>query len=70
MSDITKQLLIALLLMGTGLISPSNGIDDKVDHGVLDMLLVTAISIISVAVMFLIFKWFISQYKITISKIK
>jgi hypothetical protein len=41
-----KQLLVGILLLGAGLISPSNGIDDKVDREPLQMLIETGIIIL------------------------
>ena len=39
MNDGIKQLLVGLLLLGAGLISPSNGLDDKIDREPLHMLI-------------------------------
>ncbi len=61
MNDATKQLLIAFLLIGVGLLSPSNGVDDKMDHDLLQMLTQTAIIIVSATAIFLIYKRFFLQ---------
>jgi len=68
MNDATKQLLIALLLIGVGLISPSNGVDDKVDRDLLQMLTQTVIIMISGIAIFLIYKKFFLQKKLNKTK--
>lgn len=50
----TRQLFVGFLLLGTGLISPSNGIDEKADRDPLHMLMVTAIIMITSVVIYVI----------------
>jgi divalent metal cation (Fe/Co/Zn/Cd) transporter len=55
-------LFTGLLLLGAGLLSPSNGVDDKVDRQPLDMLAETVLIICSAVVIY----WVIRQ----VSKIR
>lgn len=70
MNDSAKQLLIALLLIGAGLISPSNGVDDKMDRDLLQMLTRTVIIIIAALAIFLLYKRVFEQKKLTRTKTK
>ena len=47
-NDMLKQVLLLIMLLGAGLVSPSNGVDDKVDKPPLQMLFETFIIILVV----------------------
>lgn len=47
-NDMLKQVLLLIMLLGAGLVSPSNGVDDKVDKLPLQMLFETFIIILAV----------------------
>ena len=64
MNDTIKQLLVALLLVVAGLISPSNGVDDKMNRDLLPMLTQTGIIMMSGIVIFVIYKRFFVQKEI------
>lgn len=53
-----KQLAVAVLLLAAGLLSPSNGIDDKVDRTPLHILTVTILIMAAAVGIFLIAKKF------------
>jgi hypothetical protein len=64
MTEPIKQLLVALLLIGAGLISPSNGVDDKIECDLFPMLTETAIIMILAIGVLLIFKRFSQENKL------
>lgn len=51
-----KQIIVMLLLLGAGLISPSNGVDDLVIKNPATMLLETAVIILLTTIAILVFK--------------
>jgi hypothetical protein len=63
MKDITKQLLVGLLLLGAGLLSPSNGVDDKVDREPLQMLVETSAIILAAVSLFLMYRFLVTPKK-------
>jgi hypothetical protein len=63
MKEITKQLLVGLLLLGAGLLSPSNGVDDKVDREPLQMLVETSAIILAAVSLFLMYRFLVTPKK-------
>lgn len=62
MKEPIKQLMVGLLLLATGLLSPSNGIDDKVNRDPVQMLIETILIIAAAITLYLILqKFFLSQ---------
>ena len=51
-----KQILLLMMLLGAGLVSPSNGVDDKVDRLPLQMLFETFIIILVVLCVYFLFR--------------
>lgn len=56
-NDMLKQVLLFIMLLGAGLVSPSNGVDDKVDRLPLQMLFETIIIILAVLSIHFVYRY-------------